>query len=90
MHDAQQTTISLDIAFAAVRDVLPPKRRDRVELTPETRFEDDLGFSSLEVGEVFVRLEELAGQRLDTSRIEHTKTIADLLEIEPAEEERAW
>ena len=78
------------MALEAVRSVLPPKRRDRVALTPDTRFEDDLGFSSLDVGEVFVRLEEIAGHALDTSRIEHTKTIGDLLEVELAPEERAW
>jgi acyl carrier protein len=82
--------ITLPVAIEAVRSVVPAKRRDRVQLAAETRFEEDLGFSSLDVGEVFVRLEELVGTALDTSRIEHTKTIGDLLVVERADEDRAW
>ncbi len=68
---------------------MPPKRRDSVSLNADTQLED-IGLSSLDVGEVFVRLEALAGIRLDTSRMEEARTIGDLLKVEPASAERAW
>lgn len=84
----QQQPVTLELAIEAIRRVLPPRRRDAA-LTPDSRFEDDLGLSSLDVGEVFVRLEELVGKPLDTSRIEGAKTIGDLLRLEVMED-RAW
>jgi acyl carrier protein len=85
-----RTVVTLDMAKEAVRAVIPARRRDRTALSAETRFEEDLGFTSLDVGEVFVRLEALAGQPLDSSRVEHTKTVGDLLLVELADEDRAW
>jgi acyl carrier protein len=87
--EQQQQPVTLELAIEAIRRVLPPRRRDTVALTPEVRFEDDLGLSSLDVGEVFVRLEELVGKPLDTSRIEGARTIGDLLRLEVVED-RAW
>ncbi len=72
--------VTTEMAIEAVRQVLPRRRR-RMPLTTATRFEEDLGFSSLDVGEVLVRLEELAGRPLDTERIDETRTIGDLLAV---------
>jgi acyl carrier protein len=85
----QEQPITLELAIEAIRLVLPAKRRDSIPLTPEIRFEDDLGLSSLDVGEVFVRLEEMVGKPLDTTRIEGARTIGDLLRVGVVEE-RAW
>jgi acyl carrier protein len=82
--------VSLEHAVEAVRLAVPEKRRRHVELSADVRFEEDLGLSSLDVGEVFVVLEELVGVPLDTAQVEQTRTIGDLLLVEPADEERAW
>jgi acyl carrier protein len=90
LRDGKPPPITLDLAVEAVRRVLPARRRDAVALTADVRFEEDLGLSSLDVGEAFVRLEELVGRPLDTSWIEQTRTIGDLLLVQPASEDRAW
>jgi acyl carrier protein len=82
--------VSLDHALEAVRRAVPEKRRRHVRLSAAVRFEEDLGLSSLEVGELFVVLEELVGAELDTTQVEQTRTIGDLLRVERAEEDRAW
>ena len=89
-QNGEAPAITIDLAVEAVRRVLPPKRRASAVLTADVRFEEDLGFSSLDVGEAFVRLEELVGHPLDTSHIEETHTIGDLLLVRPASEERPW
>ena len=89
MNDADPPPVTLELALRAVSDVLPARRRPRVALGPDTRFED-LGMSSLDVAEVFVRLEELVGRPLDASEVESTHTIGDLLALRPGDEERAW
>ena len=89
-QDARPAAVTLELAIDAVRRVLPAKRRDAVVLTANVRFEEDLGMSSLDVGEAFVILEELVGRPLDTSALEHTRTIGDLLLVQPASQDRAW
>jgi acyl carrier protein len=85
-----EPVVSLELAIATAREVLPRKHRDRFALGPDTRLEEELGFSSLDVSDLFMKLEAKLGVRLDTSQIAATKTIGDLLGVRLASEDRAW
>lgn len=77
--DGEPPAVTLDMAIEAVRETLPLRRRRKATLTAETRLDEDLGLTSLDVGEIYVRLQERIGQPLDTADIEETRTIGDLL-----------
>jgi acyl carrier protein len=77
-----QPTIPLETALAAVNEVLSHKRGRDALATPSTRLED-LGFSSLDVAEVFVTLEELLGHELDPESGQGMERVEDLVHLKP-------
>ena len=77
---AQPAILTVDQAVEAVSRLLSGKKRQRRPVTPDTRIED-LGVDSLDIAELFVTLEEIAGVELDPDSAADVQTVADLVHV---------
>jgi acyl carrier protein len=73
---------SLEMVIEALEEVLERTTGNTVAVTPETRL-DSLSLDSLEVAELFVRLEELCGVFVDADSIERFEVVGDLAQLLP-------
>jgi acyl carrier protein len=76
------TVLSVDQVVETARAALIRMRSREVEVTPDTSLRD-LGLDSLEVAEIFLDLEEVAGIELDQQSVMNPETVADLAQLKP-------
>lgn len=79
------TELTMDVVIDAVREVLehsPDAPDEAPELTAETNFLA-LSFSSLDVMQLFMILEERVGHPLDPESVSEFKTVGDVLGLRP-------
>jgi acyl carrier protein len=72
--------ISEQDAIAAVTEVLDGRGADGTEIDPGTNLHD-LGLDSLDLAELFMVLEELAGERLDPTSAGDVVLVGDLCNL---------
>jgi acyl carrier protein len=82
MEQTTTTVLSVDQVVEATRTALIRMRSQDVEVTPQTRLRD-LGLDSLEVAEIFLDLEDLAGRELDQQSVSGPQIVADLAQFKP-------
>ena len=73
-------TVPLELAYEAVRSVLPPRRLSKLELGPDTRIEE-LGVASMQLAEMIVFLEERLGSPVDVEALKTVETLGDLTRL---------
>lgn len=80
----QVTTAGLTVeqVVEVARTAISRIRSQDVEITPETRFRD-LGLDSLEIAEIFLELEDVAGVELDQQSAEGLELVSDLVRLRP-------
>jgi acyl carrier protein len=72
--------VTLELALAAVTEVLMAKFETVVEVSGDTRFED-LGFDSVDYAVGFIVLEDLVGVEMDQQSAVDLECVADLMRI---------
>jgi acyl carrier protein len=75
--------VTLEMALAAITEVLMAKFEARVEVSGDTRLED-LGLDSVDYAVGFIVLEDLVGVELDPESAVDLECVADLSRIRAA------
>lgn len=74
--------ITIENAVEAVDQILGPRRTGGAPVDADARFVD-LGLDSLDVAELFLLLEEAAGQQLDPASAGELERVGDLTKLRP-------
>ncbi len=82
MEQTATAGLTVDQVVEVTQTAISRIRSQDVEITPETRFRD-LGLDSLEVAEIFLELEDVAGVELDQQSAEGVEVVSDLVRLRP-------
>jgi acyl carrier protein len=75
-------TITARQAVQTVSDLLQERGRDWYDIVEGTPL-NDLGLDSMEMAELFMAFEEVAGQRLDPESADGIRLVGDLARLRP-------
>jgi acyl carrier protein len=83
MEQTATAGLTVDQVVEVTRTAIGRIRSQDVEIAPDTRFRD-LGLDSLEIAEIFLELEDVAGVELDQQSAEGVEVVSDLVRLRPS------